>query len=255
MTPPHLSLLMVNYNRASYIETAINSVLTQTYPDWELIIVDDGSTDDSVAKIKPFLRDARIRFFANAENSGIVYSRLAAIAKAQAEIIGTIDSDDFLEPEAVEIMLQAHTIHSNAFIYSQMLVCDEKLNPLRPGTNAAILPGETNLIKNCVSHFLTFRKDAYLKTTGYDSLAPAEDKDIIYKLEEVSDPIFIDQILYRYRLNPSSESNYGYKKLRGRFRYFLAKYKAYRRRLKNNSPKKIKFLDLLPEKMRPARHA
>ena len=67
MTPPHLSLLMVNYNRASYIETAINSVLTQTYPDWELIIVDDGSTDDSVAKIKPFLRDARIRFFANAE--------------------------------------------------------------------------------------------------------------------------------------------------------------------------------------------
>ena len=246
MNMPLISLVMINYNREKYIESAINSVLMQTNPNWELVIIEDGSSDGSIAKIKPFLTDERIKLYPNEKNCGIVYSRIKGVNTAQAEIIGTIDSDDYLEPEAVDIMIKAHQVNNSDLIYSQMLICDENLKPLHKGSNDGLGKDGNNLIQNKISHFFTFKKSAYLKTSGYDWLEPAEDKDILYKLEELTDPVFIDKILYRYRLNPASASNYGYKKLRGRLRYFLAKYNAYRRRKKNNSPKKISFWQIFP---------
>lgn len=55
------SILMANYNNARYIEESIKGVISQTYSNWELIIVDDFSTDDSISRIQPFLKDKRIR--------------------------------------------------------------------------------------------------------------------------------------------------------------------------------------------------
>jgi glycosyltransferase involved in cell wall biosynthesis len=247
---PNISLIMINHNRSEYIEEAIASVINQTSPNWELIIIDDASSDNSVEIIKKYLDNKKIKLSINNHHEGIVYCRIRAIENSQNEIIGIIDSDDVLDKNAVKIMTEQHQKNRNGLIYSQMMVCDKDLKQTSVGTNKQILPNSSNLIENCISHFVTFKKSDYKKINGYDPLfnSCAEDKDLFYKLEEVTDPLFVNEILYYYRMNPLSVSSYGTKKLIGRILYFLAKFKAYQRRIKNNSPKKIKFIELLPLK-------
>jgi glycosyltransferase involved in cell wall biosynthesis len=249
MKKPAISLIMINYNRAAYLVEAVNSVIRQTCPDWELIIVDDASSDDSVTIVKSYLSNPKIRFFQNNRHLGIGLSRVRAVAETNAEIVGIIDSDDALAENAAEEMIKAHENNPQALIYSQLMVCDAELKPLHLGTNGPIGAGESNLTKQCISHFFTFKKSAYQAVGGYAPfLSPAEDKDLFYKLEEEGDTLFIDQILYYYRLNPRSASNYGWGKIRARLFYMLGKYRAYARRRKNDSAKKIRFLELIPQR-------
>ena len=67
------SILMATYNNANYIETAIKSVINQTYLNWELIIVNDASTDNSIKIIEPFLKDKRIQLIILSKNQGVGY--------------------------------------------------------------------------------------------------------------------------------------------------------------------------------------
>lgn len=100
-----ISILTANYNYAQYIEDAINSVLNQTYQDWELIIVDDGSSDNSAEIIKSYCKkDERIKFFQhnNAENKGLKESILLALKNTTGDWIAFLESDDIFEPENLE---------------------------------------------------------------------------------------------------------------------------------------------------------
>lgn len=239
---------MVNFNRSQYIEEAIISVINQTNKNWELIIVDDASTDNSINIIKKYLNNKKIKLIKNKRNVGIVYSRITSINESCGEIIGILDSDDVLSKDAVEIMIGEHEKNINGLIYSQMMICDKDLKPISIGTNRQISANSNNLIQNCISHFITFKKNCYKQTDGYDKFFNkcAEDKDIFYKLEEVTDPLFVNRILYYYRMNPSSVSSYGIKKILGRMLYLIAKYKAYKRRLKNKSTKRVKLIKIIP---------
>ena len=77
-----VSIVMPSYNTAKYIGESIESVLLQTYPYWELIIVDDCSTDDTDDVVKPYLADSRIRYLKNGKNSGAAVSRNYAGARS-----------------------------------------------------------------------------------------------------------------------------------------------------------------------------
>ena len=95
---PRVSVLIPCYNAGAYLGQAIQSVLDQTYRDFEIIVVDDGSTDDSAAVAQSF---DRVRYFYN-EHSGISVSRNLAIAKARGEIIVFLDADDLWHPEKLQ---------------------------------------------------------------------------------------------------------------------------------------------------------
>ena len=97
-----VSIIMPSYNTSEYVEESIKSVLNQTYTNWELIIVDDCSTDNSEEIIKQFTHDARIRFFKNEKNSGAAISRNFALREAKGKWIAFLDSDDLWEPEKLE---------------------------------------------------------------------------------------------------------------------------------------------------------
>jgi glycosyltransferase involved in cell wall biosynthesis len=84
---------MPTYNRASFIGDTIRSVLVQTYPDWELIIIDDASTDDTYDVIKDFI-SPHILYVKNEKNLGIAASRNIAVSKARGQYIAMLDSDD-----------------------------------------------------------------------------------------------------------------------------------------------------------------
>ena len=85
---------MPMYNAAAYVEASILSVLAQTYTHWQLLIVDDASTDHGVALVEKFSDDARIKLLKNNVNSGAVLSRNKAIEAATGDIIAFLDSDD-----------------------------------------------------------------------------------------------------------------------------------------------------------------
>lgn len=100
--PNLVSIIMPSYNTAQYIEKTIKSVLDQKYTNWELIIVDDCSTDNTDEVVKKYLNDKRIKYLKNEQNSGAAISRNRALRAARGQWIAFLDSDDLWMPEKLE---------------------------------------------------------------------------------------------------------------------------------------------------------
>ena len=98
---PQVSVIMPSYNKEKYIGEAIESIIRQTFSDWELIIIDDCSTDHSVEVIRSY-QDDRIRFYENSFNIGIAEIRNRGIALATGKYIALLDADDISLPERLE---------------------------------------------------------------------------------------------------------------------------------------------------------
>lgn len=96
---------MPAYNVESYIEKAVDSVLKQTFTDFELLLVNDGTKDESVAKTELFLEDKRVQWL-HKENGGLSDARNFGLQRAQGEYIYFMDSDDWIEPNLLEVALQ-----------------------------------------------------------------------------------------------------------------------------------------------------
>ena len=110
-----VSIIMPSYNTASFIEETIQSVLNQTYTNWELIIVDDCSTDNT-DEVLENIKDSRIRYFKNDKNSGAAVSRNKALREAKGQWIAYLDSDDLWMPEKLE--KQIHFMETNGYAFS-----------------------------------------------------------------------------------------------------------------------------------------
>ena len=113
-----VSIIMPSYNTGRYIAESIRSVQAQTYGNWELLIVDDCSTDDSLTVIGGFLSDSRIRLLKNDKNSGAALSRNWALREARGRWIAFLDSDDLWKPEKLEKQLAFMRQHGYAFTYT-----------------------------------------------------------------------------------------------------------------------------------------
>ena len=118
-----VSIIMPSYNTEKYIRDSIESVLAQTYSNWELIIVDDCSTDNTEEIVKPFLCDGRIRFFKNAKNSGAAISRNFALREARGKWIAFLDSDDIWVPEKLEKQIKFMKDNNYAFSFTDYRIC------------------------------------------------------------------------------------------------------------------------------------
>ena len=207
---PLFSVLIANYNNGCFIKDAVDSILEQTYLNWEIVIVDDGSTDNSIDFYKEIKPDSRIQIFFNEKNYGAGYSKHRCVEMAKGEICGFVDPDDLLaDKKALEIMVRAHQDNPDAsMIYSGYYSTDENLVVLeeRMGTP---LRG-VSALGSCswpFKHFVSFKKERYDMTVGIDPLMKrAVDYDMYYKLEEVGKVIHIDKLLYYYRQNSHSIS-------------------------------------------------
>ncbi len=104
MSTPQLSIIITTYNSGKYISQAIESVLEQTFGDFELIIINDGSTDNTKEIVSAF-SDERIKYFENEKNEGIVFSRNKGLKLAQGSYIGMLDADDIAHPNKFELQI------------------------------------------------------------------------------------------------------------------------------------------------------
>ena len=197
-----MTVVMTNYNKGPFIKDAVDCLLRQDVSSWHAIIMDDGSNDESRQFLETYapLKDPRFSVRVNRQRKGKAWCMNRLIQSATTDIIGELDSDDVLAEHCVKEVLKAYDASTSGFVYTNFTYCDERLNKKRKGWGRAIPKGRTAMDDTYVSPFRTFRKSAFLKTSGLDEkLASAIDKDLIYKLEEVTTFHFVDLELYYYR--------------------------------------------------------
>ena len=119
MINPLVSIIIPTYNRAAKIEKAIRSIQAQTWTDWELIVSDDGSKDNTAEVVARFSKeDARIKYIRHDPNKGAQVARNAGIRAAKGEWIAFLDSDDEWLPESLKMRLDFALKHDYSVVYS-----------------------------------------------------------------------------------------------------------------------------------------
>jgi glycosyltransferase involved in cell wall biosynthesis len=205
------SILIAHFNNYDYFLDCYKSILEQTYPNFEVIIVDDHSTDDSFDKIKELTKDdSRFKLFRNDENKGVGYTKRRCAENASGEICGFIDPDDAVTENALEEILKHYSSQKTTAVYSQLQICDSQLNPKNIFATPKQIKNGDPLFFNIfleANHFFTFRKSAYDKTEGINpELSSAVDQDLYLKLYETGDFKFVKNPFYLYRLHEKGVS-------------------------------------------------
>lgn len=163
-----VSIVMPAYNAAGTIRLSVESVLAQTVSDWELIVIDDGSSDDTAEILAQMAaRDRRIRFLQNERNSGASYTRNRAVALAEGEWIAFLDSDDLWHPQKLEKQLTLAAEHPDMVIcYTASSFINDDGNPypyriMKIGDKRAITiaPICDELFNRPISELVKFLKD------------------------------------------------------------------------------------------------
>jgi len=124
-----VSIIMPSWNTERFIAETIQSVIDQTYTNWELLIVDDCSTDNTDAVVASF-KDDRIKYFHNEKNSGAALTRNKAMREAQGEWIAFLDSDDLWLPEKLEKQIKFMVENGYSLSFTEYEKIDEDSKPL-----------------------------------------------------------------------------------------------------------------------------
>ena len=131
---PTVSVIIPTYNRAHMVARAIQSVLSQTYQDFEIIVVDDASTDNTQEVVKEFMfRDKRVRYIKHEKNKGGSAARNTGIKNAQGEYIGFLDSDDEWLPTKLEKQIELFRKRCNSVgaVYCLQYMMDDSIGRIK----------------------------------------------------------------------------------------------------------------------------
>lgn len=195
-----VSIIMPSYNTANFISETIESVLAQTYSNWELIIVDDCSTDDTDAVVCPYLADDRIRYIKNEKNSGAAISRNRALREAKGKWVAFLDSDDLWFPEKLEKQISFMKNKGYHFSYTNYIEMNEDSAP-----NGRRITGPKKITKHgmynyCWPGCLTVMYD--VETIGLIQIADIKknnDYAMWLKACRKADCYLLNQTLAKYR--------------------------------------------------------
>lgn len=209
-----ISIIMAAYNAEKTIEQAINSVLSQTYPDFELLVVNDCSTDKTAMLAEAIVKkDDRVRLISNEKNSGVSYTRKHGLEEASGEWVAILDSDDAWAPEKLEkqINLQKKTNADLLFTGSAFMDADGK-----PIDWYLAAPAEVTyrqlLKQNVLSNSSALvRKELYAK---YYAVGDGMHEDFALWLNILKDgrkAYGVDEPLLIYRIAKSSKSGNKFK--------------------------------------------
>lgn len=230
-----VSVLMPAYNAQDYIGEAIESILSQTYSNFELLIADDASTDNTKAIITGYAKtDKRVRLIANSKNLYIAANRNKLITEAKGTYVVWADADDISYPERIETQIKI--LESDASIG----ICGGSLELFgNKKTEGKIrsYPLADYEARRKIFRYVTvaqpaamIRREVFDKLGNYDlSTPPAEDLDMLFRIGEKYKFANTDKVVIKYRDNPNSATYQRLRKielttLRLRFSYFKSEY-------------------------------
>lgn len=209
-----VSIIMPSYNTGRFIKETIESVLAQSYSLWELIIVDDCSTDNTDEVVKEFLTDDRIRYIKNDRNSGAAVSRNRALREAKGKWIAFLDSDDLWEPEKLQRQIIFMKENGYCFSYTNYIEIDEESKPVGKSVTGPKRISKQGMYNYCWMGCLTVMYDA--EKVGLIQIADIKknnDYAMWLKVCKKANCYLLDETLARYRKRSGSISNHGYVKL------------------------------------------
>jgi glycosyltransferase involved in cell wall biosynthesis len=234
------SILIANYNNGIFFKDCYDSILAQTYQDFEVIIVDDASADNSVEIMSELIKgDPRFKLFVNEQNKGCGFTKRKLAELATGDYCGYLDPDDTIVPEALETIVNALELNPAASLASsKYYLVDADLNITRACTHTKPVPDGYSFLtygRGVVTAFAGFRKALYDKTDGIDAkFKRAVDQDLYFKLEEVGEIVYVDEFLYLYRKNENSISSND-NVFKARYWHYVAMKDAYLRRKRNGT--------------------
>ena len=200
---------MTVFNRERYVAEAIESVLSQTWSNWELIVWDDGSSDRSVEIAKTFAAvDPRIKVYAS-QHIGRGPALAAATKEARGEFMGFVDSDDSLHFTALaQTAVVLENFPQVGMVYTNYTVVDEAGNELGEGKRCRIPYSKDRLLLDFMTfHFRLMRTEVFWQVGGIESkYNAAQDYDLCLKLSEVTEIHHVPKPLYYYRVHGNSIS-------------------------------------------------
>lgn len=209
-----VSIIMPSYNTSAYIEMAIKSVLQQTYQNWELIIVDDCSTDDTDEVVSKF-NDERITYIKNNINSGAAISRNKALRCARGRWIAFLDSDDLWKPRKLEKQISFMEKQGCHFSYTKYEEIDENGQ-----SNGVVVSGPVKVTKTGMGNYcwpgcLTVMYDAaVVGTLQIEDIKKNNDYAMWLKVCKKADCYLLNECLASYRKDRNgSISTHSYKTL------------------------------------------
>lgn len=205
------SILIAHYNNWLYFQDCYQSILNQTYKNFEIVIVDDCSSDGSYDKLLELSqKDCNIKLFRNDVNSKVGFTKRRCVNEAKGDICGFLDPDDMINHNAIEESVSAYQNNDCVATYSRIKLIDKE------GTITGDFKYTRSIKQNQktffninfeIAHFFTFKKDAYEKTEGIQNdLIISEDQDLYLKMYEIGNILFINKPLYLYRIHDNGIS-------------------------------------------------
>lgn len=205
---PKVSVITITFNREDFIGEAIESVLAQSYKDWELLIIDDASTDNTKSIVQAFIdKDPRIKYFKNDANLGIARSRNKGLDLSQGKYIAPLDSDDiWLNNE--KLQKQVDFLDKNldyAMLGGGIIHIDRGSRQMKK----VLFPVYDSIIRNIILQYnpfpqstLMYRKNIALKCGGYSTdYTVCDDYDLWLKMGTKQKFTNIPQVLAGYRVH------------------------------------------------------
>lgn len=209
-----VSIIMPSYNTGRFIGETLESVLSQTYPNWELLIVDDCSSDNTDAAVGPYLADARIRYLKNEKNSGAAVSRNRALREAKGKWIAFLDSDDLWEPDKLQRQISFMKDKGCSFSYTNYMEIGEDSEPNGKTVTGPKRITRRGMYRYCWPGCLTVMYDA--EAVGLIQIADIRknnDYAMWLKVCQRADCCLLEETLARYRRRSGSISNHSYVRL------------------------------------------
>ena len=206
---PTVSIITPCYNCARYIKETIDSVINQTFQDWEMIIVDDCSTDSSYQiACKASEQDSRIYVYKNDQNKGACYSRNFATDKANGKYIAFLDSDDVWYKEKLQVQIGFMKENDCDFSFSEYELIDSESKPLyKKARIVKHLSYKKNLFHNFPGCLTIVYDREKIGSIHGQKTGNADDYDLVLNiLKRTTNAMGIKQILAKYRRHNKSIS-------------------------------------------------
>ncbi len=203
-----VSIIMPSWNTGMFIAESIESVIYQTYTNWELLIVDDNSTDNTDEVVKPYLSDYRIKYLKNEKNRGAALTRNRAMREAQGEWIAFLDSDDLWMPEKLEKQIHFMNEHGYIFSYHEYVKIDEEDKPLNIYVTGPNVVNKRKMYHydyiGCLTLMYSAKKFGLIQIKD---IKKNNDYAILLKLCKQADCYLLKECLAKYRIRKKSISH------------------------------------------------
>jgi len=212
MSYPTVSIIIPAYNAEKYLQETLESILAQDYPSIEVIVVDDGSTDNTSNIVKSYSHDSRVQYIYKS-NSGSAKARNCGIANSTGEFLLFVDADDLLVPEAVSLLVKTFVEADGKYclIYGEREHFDDETGKVLKVTDLSktlhnlkqLFTFRTNLVLASLIH----RNTIELVGGFNEKITHNEDHEMLLKLSKIGDFYGLGKVIYKYRIRSNSKTS------------------------------------------------